>query len=167
MTIQAGHTLQHYRLVEKIGEGGMGEVWLARDVRLERDVAVKILPAGFAANEQFRARFEREGKTISSLNHPNICTLFDIGSVPSTSSGQGDTHYLVMERIEGESLADRLSKGPLPLDEVLEIGAQIASALATHADSGKDNPVVCAEYPGIDHHGRQRPCQTATDERSA
>jgi Tol biopolymer transport system component len=142
MSIAPGQTLQHYRLVEKIGEGGMGEVWLARDVRLERDVAVKILPPGFASNELFRARFQREGKAISSLNHPHICTLFDIGS-------EGDTHFLVMERLEGESLADRLKKGPLSLDSVLEIGSQIASALAaahragiTHRDLKPDNVML-------------------------
>jgi Tol biopolymer transport system component len=140
MSIEPGQKLQHYELVEKIGEGGMGEVWLARDVRLERDVAVKILPAGFATNEQYLARFEREGKTISSLNHPHICTLFDIGS-------EGDKHFLVMERLEGQSLSDRIkAQGALPLEEVLEIGAQIASALAaahkagiTHRDLKPDN----------------------------
>ncbi len=123
MSIEAGRALSHYRLVQKIGEGGMGEVWLAADVRLDREVAVKILPADFAANEQSRARFEREGKTISALNHPHICTLYDVGR-------DGDTHFLVMEHIQGESLADRLQQGPLPLDQVLELGAQIASALA-------------------------------------
>jgi Tol biopolymer transport system component len=100
----------------------MGEVWKGRDTRLERDVAIKILPPGFAANEQFRARFDREAKTISSLNHPNICTLFDVGH-------EGDTHFLVMELIDGESLADRLKKGALPLDQVLRYGAQVADAL--------------------------------------
>jgi Tol biopolymer transport system component len=130
MGIEANQTLMHYRLVERIGEGGMGEVWLARDVRLERDVAVKILPPGFAANEQFRARFEREGRAISSLNHPHICTLYDVGS-------EGDTHFLVMERLEGESLAERIAaQGGLPFDEVLEIGAQIASALAAAHKAG-------------------------------
>jgi Tol biopolymer transport system component len=100
----------------------MGEVWKGRDTRLERDVAVKILPPGFASNEQFRARFDREAKTISSLSHPNICTLFDVGH-------EDEVHFLVMELIDGEALADRLEKGGLPLDQVLKYGAQIADAL--------------------------------------
>jgi Tol biopolymer transport system component len=100
----------------------MGEVWKGRDTRLERDVAIKILPPGFASNEQFRARFDREAKTISSLNHPNICTLFDVGH-------EDETHFLVMELIDGEVLADRLTKGALPLDQVLKYGAQVADAL--------------------------------------
>jgi len=100
----------------------MGEVWRAKDTRLDREVAIKILPEGFAQNEQFRARFEREAKTISSLNHPNICTLHDIGH-------EGGLHYLVMELIDGESLGDRLVKGPLPVHEMLRYGAQIADAL--------------------------------------
>jgi serine/threonine protein kinase len=85
----------------------MGEVWKGRDTRLGRDVAIKILPPTLATNEQFRARFEREAKTISSLNHPNICTLFDVGH-------EGDTDFLVMELIDGESLADRLQKWCVP-----------------------------------------------------
>ena len=100
----------------------MGEVWRARDTRLERDVAIKILPSDFAANAQFRARFEREAKTISQLNHPNVCTLFDIGH-------ENGTNFLVMELIEGESLADRLLKGRLPIEMVLRYGTEIASAL--------------------------------------
>jgi Tol biopolymer transport system component len=100
----------------------MGEVFRGRDTRLGRDVAIKILPEGFAQNEQFRARFEREAKTISSLNHPNICTLFDVGH-------EEGTHFLVMEMIEGESLADRIQKGALPPDQVLKYGSQIADAL--------------------------------------
>lgn len=100
----------------------MGEVWRARDTRLERAVAIKVLPAALADNEQLRARFEREAKTISRLNHPHICALFDIGQEDGTS-------YLVMELLEGESLADRLARGPLPLGDVLRYGAQIADAL--------------------------------------
>jgi Tol biopolymer transport system component len=122
MTIQPGTRLGPYEILAPLGAGGMGEVWKGRDTRLQRDVAVKILPPGFASNEQFRARFDREAKTISSLNHPNICTLFDVGH-------EGDTHFLVMELIDGEPLADRLTKGPLPLDQVLKFGAQIADAL--------------------------------------
>jgi Tol biopolymer transport system component len=102
----------------------MGEVWKGRDTRLDRDVAIKVLPPGFAGNEQFRARFDREAKTVSSLNHPNICTLFDVGH-------EGDVHFLVMELIDGESLADRLGRGPLPLDQVIRYGAQVAEALHT------------------------------------
>jgi serine/threonine protein kinase len=100
----------------------MGEVWRRRDTRLDRSVAVKILPAGFAQDEERGRRFEREAKTISSLNRPHICTPFDVGH-------EGDTHYLVMELLEGESLADRLLRGPLPLDQVVKLGAQVADAL--------------------------------------
>ena len=122
MTLVAGSRLGPYEIVAPLGAGGMGEVFRGRDTRLGRDVAIKILPEGFAQNEQFRARFEREAKTISSLNHPNICTLFDVGH-------EDGTHFLVMELIEGESLADRLHKGPLPLDQLLRYGAQVADAL--------------------------------------
>ena len=122
MTITPGTRLGPYEIVAPIGAGGMGEVFRGRDTRLGRDVAIKILPQGIAQNEQFRARFEREAKTISSLNHPNICTLFDVGH-------EDGTHFLVMEMIEGESLADRLQKGALPPDQVLKYGAQIADAL--------------------------------------
>jgi hypothetical protein len=96
----------------------MGEVFKARDTRLDRSVAIKVLPAEFSNNTQLRIRFEREAKTISQLNHPNICTLFDVGE-----------GYLVMELLEGESLADRIERGPLPIAEVLRLGAQIADAL--------------------------------------
>ena len=122
MKIEPGTKLGPYEIVERIGAGGMGEVWRGRDTRLERDVAIKILPDSLAGNEQLLARFEREAKTVSQLNHPNISTLHDVGH-------DGDTHFLVMELIDGESLAERLEKGPLPLNEVLMFGAQIAAAL--------------------------------------
>jgi len=122
MSIAPGSRLGPYEILKSLGAGGMGEVWSARDTRLDREVAVKVLPEGFAGNEQFRARFEREAKSISSLNHPNICTLHDVGR-------EDGVFFLVMEKIEGESLAERLEKGPLPLDQVLRIGAEIAAGL--------------------------------------
>jgi Tol biopolymer transport system component len=122
MPPEAGSRLGPYELVAPIGAGGMGEVWRGKDTRLERSVAVKLLPAGFAQDGDRLARFEREAKAISSLNHPHICTLHDVGR-------EGDAHFLVMELVEGESLADRLQKGPLPLDQVLKLGAQVAGAL--------------------------------------
>ena len=100
----------------------MGEVYRARDTRLDRTVAVKILPAHAAADPEFKARFEREAKTISQLNHPNICVLYDVGE----SAGAA---FLVMELIEGETLAARLQKGALPTDDVLRIAGEIADAL--------------------------------------
>ena len=103
----------------------MGEVFKARDTRLERSVAIKVLPAEFANNAQLKLRFEREAKTISQLSHPNICTLYDVGD-----------NYLVMELLDGETLADRISKGPLALDQALRIGAQIADALDRAHDAG-------------------------------
>src|SRR5438128_2770889 len=118
MSITPGTRLGPYEIIAAIGAGGMGEVYRARDTRLDRSVAIKILPAEFAQNAQFKLRFEREAKAISQLNHPHICTLYDVGD-----------NYLVMELLEGESLADRLIKGPLPLEHVLRYGVQIADAL--------------------------------------
>jgi eukaryotic-like serine/threonine-protein kinase len=107
----------------------MGEVYRARDTRLDRSVAIKILPAHLSADPARKLRFEREAKTVSALNHPNICSLFDVGS-------QNGTDFLVMECIEGESLADRLAKGPLPTEQVLKIGTEIADALDKAHRSG-------------------------------
>src|SRR5205809_2188668 len=118
MTISSGTRLGPYEIVAPIGAGGMGEVYRARDTRLERQVAVKILPESFADNEQFKIRFQREAKTISQLSHPHICALYDVGE-----------NYLVMELLDGESLADKLAKGPLPVEQVLRYGVQIAEAL--------------------------------------
>jgi Tol biopolymer transport system component/predicted Ser/Thr protein kinase len=118
MHLQAGTRLGPYEVIAPLGAGGMGEVWKARDTRLERSVAIKVLPAAVAQNAQLKVRFEREAKTISQLNHPNICTLYDVGD-----------DYLVMELLEGETLADRVARGPLPISETLRIGAQIAEAL--------------------------------------
>jgi serine/threonine protein kinase len=118
VTVAAGTRLGPYEVIAPIGAGGMGEVWRGRDTRLDRSVAIKILPAEFAQNAQFKQRFEREAKTISQLSHPNICTLYDVGE-----------NYLVMELLDGESLAEKLAKGPLPLEQVLRYGVQIADAL--------------------------------------
>ena len=122
MTLSQGARLGPYEILAPLGAGGMGEVFRARDTRLDRQVAIKVLPSSLADNEQFRARFEREAKTISQLNHPNICTLYDVGHEDGVS-------YLVMELLEGESLAERLSSGPMPLPDVLRSGQQIADAL--------------------------------------
>jgi serine/threonine protein kinase len=117
-----GTKLGPYEILSPLGAGGMGEVYRARDTRLGRDVAVKVLPQHLSANSEVRARFEREAKTVSSLNHPNICTLHDIGR-------EGDVDYLVMELVDGETLATRIARGALPPAEVLRIGAQVADAL--------------------------------------
>jgi serine/threonine-protein kinase len=111
-----------YRILEKLGEGGMGEVYKARDTRLDRTVAIKVLPPDVIGDPERRARFEREAKTIAGLNHPHICTLHDVGD-------HDGAMFLVMEHLAGESLADRLSRGPLPFAQALDIAAQIAEAL--------------------------------------
>ena len=122
MTLSPGSRLGPYEILEPLGAGGMGEVYKAKDTRLDRTVAIKVLPEHLAGSPELKARFEREAKAISQLNHPHICTLHDVGS-------QDGVDYLVMEYIEGETLADRLKKGPLPLATILEYGAQIADAL--------------------------------------
>ena len=121
-SLAPGTRLGVYEVLGQLGAGGMGEVYRARDTRLQREVAIKILPTGLAATPEARARFDREARAISSLNHPNICTLHDIGH-------EGDVHYLVLELVMGESLADRIARGPLPIEEIVRIGSQIADAL--------------------------------------
>jgi len=122
MALTPGTRLGPYEIVAPLGAGGMGEVFRATDTRLGREVAVKVLPQHLSANPEVRARFEREARTISSLNHPHICTLHDVGR-------KGDTDYLVMELVDGETLAQRVTKGALPASDVLKLGAQIADAL--------------------------------------
>ncbi|HEV8241436.1 MAG TPA: protein kinase [Thermoanaerobaculia bacterium] len=117
-----GTRLGPYELNTLLGVGGMGEVYRARDTRLDRTVAIKVLPRAFAADPDRRSRLEREARAISSLNHPNICALFDVGN-------HEGIEYLVMEHLEGETLARRLARGPLPVDQVLRVGVEIAAAL--------------------------------------
>ncbi|NNE09544.1 MAG: serine/threonine protein kinase, partial [Gemmatimonadetes bacterium] len=123
-----GASLGPYKVVEPLGAGGMGEVFKARDTRLDRIVALKILPQHLSSSEELRQRFEREARAISKLSHPHVCQLYDIGHESGIS-------YLVMEYLEGETLAQRLAKGPIPLAETLKYGAQIAEALeAAHRE---------------------------------
>src|SRR5271165_4280806 len=131
MPLSHGVRLGPYEILDAIGAGGMGEVYRARDTRLERTVAIKILPAHLSCDPIRKQRFEREAKTISSLNHPHICVLHDVGS-------QDGIDYLVMECVEGETLSKRLEKGSLPLDQVLKVGREIANAL----DKAHRNGVV-------------------------
>lgn len=135
MSLSPGDKLGPYEIVAPLGAGGMGEVYKARDTRLDRTVAVKVLPEHIAKREDLRARFEREARAVASLNHPNICTLHDIGP-----------GYMVMELIEGETLAARIEKGALPLDQALKFAIQIADALdrahragVTHRDVKPQN----------------------------
>ena len=122
MALTTGTRLGPYEILAPIGAGGMGEVYKAKDTRLDRTVAIKVLPEHLAESPERKARFEREAKAISQLNHPHICTLYDVGE-------QDGLDFLVMEYIEGETLAERLKKGALPLDKALEYGTQIADGL--------------------------------------
>jgi serine/threonine protein kinase len=122
MALTTGTRLGPYEISGAIGAGGMGEVYRARDTRLDRIVAIKVLPTHLADRPDLRERFEREARTIASLNHPHICTLHDIGQ-------QDGIDYLVMEYLEGETLAQRLTKGPLPLEQVLQYAIEISDAL--------------------------------------
>ena len=139
MALSAGDKLGPYEILSPIGAGGMGEVYKARDTRLDRTVAIKVLPEHIAKREDLRARFEREARAVASLNHPHICVLHDIGN-------QDGTGYMVMEYLEGETLAARIEKGALPLDQALKFATQIADALdrahragVTHRDVKPQN----------------------------
>ena len=131
-SIAAGSRLGPYEVVSRLGAGGMGEVFRARDTRLDRTVAIKVLPEEFASSAQLKIRFEREAKAISQISHPHICALHDVGNADGVE-------FLVLEYLEGETLAERIARGPLPIADVLRFGGQIASALA------------CAHRAGIVH----------------
>src|ERR1700687_1258088 len=122
MALTSGTKLGPYEILAPLGAGGMGEVYRARDSRLDREVAIKVLPSHLSQNPDLRARFEREAKAISGLQHSNICVLYDVGR-------QDAVDFLVMEYLEGETLSARIKKGPLPLDEALKTAIAVASAL--------------------------------------
>jgi eukaryotic-like serine/threonine-protein kinase len=129
MPLTSGTKLGPYEIQSPLGAGGMGEVYRARDTRLGRDVAIKVLPEHLCGDPNLKSRFEREARAISALSHPHICHLYDVGS-------QAGTDYLVMELLQGESLADRLQKGALPLSKALQVGIEIAEALETAHKNG-------------------------------
>src|ERR1700679_113866 len=157
MTLTPGTKLGPYEIQSLLGAGGMGEVYRARDTRLGRDVAIKVLPAHLCSDPDLRQRMEREAKAISSLNHPHICTLHDVGS-------QDGIDFLVMEHLEGETLADRLQRGALPLEEALRIGSQIAGALdkahrrgIVHRDLKPANIMLTKNGPKLMDFGLAKP----------
>src|SRR6202049_4836968 len=118
MSLAPGTRLGAYEVLALIGAGGMGEIYRARDTRLERIVAIKVLPAQLSSDPQFRDRFDREARAISALDHPHICALYDVGE-------QDGTSFLVMQYLEGDTLQDRLTKGALPLDQALQCAIQV------------------------------------------
>jgi serine/threonine-protein kinase len=134
MPLTAGAHLGPYEIVRAIGAGGMGEIWRARDTRLDRDVAIKVLPEAFAGDPERVARFEREAKTLAALNHPHIAIIHGLEHVAPVTSGAAPALALVMELVEGEDLSERVASGPIRLDEALPLARQIAEALeAAHA----------------------------------
>ncbi|MGA7629532.1 MAG: protein kinase [Terriglobales bacterium] len=157
MTLIPGTKLGPYEIQSLLGAGGMGEVYRARDTRLERDVAIKVLPAHLSSDPDLKQRMEREAKAISSLNHPHICTLHDVGS-------QDGIDFLVMEHLEGETLADRLHRGALPPEEVLKIATEMAEALdkahrcgIVHRDLKPANIMLTRNGPKLMDFGLAKP----------
>ena len=167
MTLLTGSRLGPYEILAPLGAGGMGEVYRARDTRLERIVAIKILPAHLSDRPAAKERFEREAKAISSLNHPNICQLYDVGA-------QDGISYLVMEYLEGETLADRLSRGPLPLEQVLRFGVDICEGLerahrtgVVHRDLKPANIMLTKSGSKLMDFGIAKPSASAVDTGSS
>jgi TolB-like protein/Flp pilus assembly protein TadD len=142
--MQPGSRIAHFEILGLIGSGGMGEVYRARDTRLGRDVAIKVLPAEFASDPERLKRFEQEARAVAALSHPNILAIFDVGSAPVSSRAEGEgsavtgeaLHFLVTELLEGESLRERLRSGPLPVRKAVELGVGIANGLAAAHEKG-------------------------------
>ena len=124
-----GQTISHFKVIEKIGQGGMGVVYRAQDTNLSRDVAIKVLPEQFTQDPQRLARFEREAKLLASLNHPNIAAIHSFEHAD-------EIHFLVLELVEGETLADLLTKGPVPVEKTLELCQQIAEGVEAAHEKG-------------------------------
>src|SRR5437016_4130609 len=172
MALSSGAKLGPYEIQSLLGAGGMGEVYRARDARLDREVAIKVLPASLAADSSLRQRLEREAKAVSKLSHPHICTLHDIGN-------QDGVVFLVMELLDGETLEQRLSKGPLPTQQTMRYGAQIADALSkahklgfTHRDLKPANIMLTKSGAklmdfGLAKHSATAPLTTALSEMTA
>ena len=118
MALSPGSRLGHYEIQSLRGAGGMGEVYRSRDVRLDRTVALKVLPSHFASDPDVRQRFEREARSVAALSHPHICALYDVGEAPSPDGQQAPVPFLVMEYLEGETLAETLQRKPLPIPDV-------------------------------------------------
>src|SRR5215467_11072570 len=166
MSIEAGTKLGPYKVLAQAGAGGMGEVYKAADTRLNRTVAIKVLPAHFSADAEMKQRFDREAQTIGALNHPNICTLYDVGQ-------QDGTEFLVMEYLEGETLASRIARGPLPLEEALKVAIAIADALdkahgqgVTHRDLKPGNVMLSSSGAKLLDFGLAKLSPPVPDARS-
>src|SRR5262245_11223225 len=129
MTLSPGATLTHYEIICLLGVGAMGEVYRAKDSRLERDVAIKVLPEHFAAHADRLERFRREARSLAALNHPNVAQIFGVDQV-------GEISFLVLELVPGQTLADRLDGGPLPIDEALNVCVQIAAGMEAAHEAG-------------------------------
>src|SRR4030095_10235890 len=129
MNLDSGKMISHYRLLEKIGEGGMGVVWKATDTTLDRSVAIKILPEIFSEDTERLARFEREAKLLASLNHPNIAVIHGLHHAEGV-------HFLAMELVQGEDLAQRLQRGAMPVEEAVGAARQVAGALGAASRRG-------------------------------
>ena len=129
MVLESGSRLGHYEILEPLGVGGMGEVYRARDTKLGRDVAIKVLPEGFSRDKERLARFEREARLLAQLNHANVATLHGL----EESTGQP---FLVMELVEGETLAERIARGPIPVDEAIPLFIEIAEGLEAAHEKG-------------------------------
>ena len=126
---EIGQSLLHYSITEKIGKGGMGEVYRAKDQKLGRDVAIKVLPEEFARDADRVARFQREAKLLASLNHPNIAAIYGLEE-------SGGINFLVLELVQGDTLADQIKRGPIPVEESLKLALQIAEALEAAHEKG-------------------------------
>src|SRR6187399_1264462 len=129
MSLPSGARIGPYEVLSLLGVGGMGEVYRARDAKLNRDVALKVVPGAFALDPDRLARFRREAQVLASLNHPHIGAIYGL-------EDSGDTHALVLELVEGDTLADRIARGPIPLDEALPIARQIGEALEAAHEQG-------------------------------
>ena len=164
MSLSAGNRLGPYEIVSLVGAGGMGEVYKAFDTRLDRTVAIKVLPAAFTGDAQFRERFDREARIISQLDHPHICALYDVGEATVSESA---VRFLVIQYLEGTTLADRIAKGPLPLKEALSIARPDRRRAGQRASRRDRAPRSEAGQRHADQDRRQAPGLRPGHQRAA